>query len=258
MKMNYISHSRLSSYSSFYGCPRKFEFSYVQNLTRITMSGSLGLGGATHHAIGSMIPEGEERGTVWAEAFTDYFESVFERIDPEADRPALKAKGLEMVAALDEELPADLGEAQYKIETPPTVINGVEIPPFVGYADYYNPTDHHLIELKTSGRINSNPYSHLPQLGLYSIALETLTTEAPTLDLVQVTSAKTVRVLSEPVTIDAEQKEWLKRYVSNTVAAIEADHFPERITPNCRFCDFREACQFADFSKLREKGPPRS
>lgn len=242
-----ISVSQINTYSSGFGCPAKYRFKYVMELERITVSSALTIGlGVGRSVHGATLGEWINK---W-QAFCTQARSL----DPEVDRAAMEAKGIDMLRALwTSGIRTFNGEPEYVISN--LVIHdpdsGEPLPPLIAYLDWYDPIRHQVTELKTSSSLK--PWNnHIVQLAVYRWAT-TRDGVPPHVRLIQINRAKQPKVRAEDILISDRQEAWVLRSISKTVGAIRAGHFPPRPSFMCRSCDFREACQDGDYSKLQPK-----
>ena len=253
-QLDQISFSRIAAYSGGFGCPAKFKFGYVLGLKARMKGTSLSIGWGVGHVI-AMPTRGRERLTVWRGEWEDYCHKGWDDIDPEQDREAMLEKGRDMLAQAAIQLPRISADEMPEYYTERTICDpdtGEELPPFVGYLDWYTPKTRVITELKTSSRL-SPPNNHLMQLALYSHVMSEPDTPV-SLTLIQISRAKVPKIRIDDVTITSNQERWILRSVADTVHAINANIFPARPSFMCNSCEFRAACQDGDFSGLVEKG----
>ena len=251
----YISVSRINAYSGSFGCPKRYFFSYVLGLRSRWTGASLAIGSGIGRALQSIkaINAGDPL-AVWMGEWEDYCHKTWDGIDPDVDREAMVSKGADMLRALytaGVHNVTGIPECEIVdavIHCPDT---GEELPPLVGYMDWYCPITHRVTELKT-GRSIANWENHLVQLAVYRWAA-TKPEAPPSVELIQVNKSKAPKVERQVVTITDNQEKWVMGAIAKTVRAIRAGHFPERPSYACRSCEFRGACQEGDFSGLVEK-----
>jgi len=258
--INELPHTSASQIKTFVRCPAAYRFRYLLRLRAPYQSEALTIGIGIGNAIRATVPPGSpNRRAIWLNSWRDYVRRAWEWIDPEADKDAMIDKGVTMIEALaDSSLGAYLGEPEYKIEgvelfDPDT---GEELPPLLGYLDFYDPLLNRVTEFKT-GRGILKWDQHLIQLALYRHGATRInddgTADPPKMRLIQVSKAKAPRVMIEDCVITDNQQRWVMAIVAQTVASIKSDHLPPRPSYACANCDFRRACQDRDFSGLEEK-----